>query len=244
MKQITELTEQEILALTDDQLSNMVKFKMAESGIKILDFPETPNYGVLPAKDWTLYKVDGIDNLFLNKDDAESASKILCEIKQNNALAQIDYINYDSFTSFAKSFTSDHYAFPGYGVITELMVYREKTINAIKYIIQSNKDLKAEYDEAVKEYNEADTASSDIKAMVYGTYNDVNAKYTRMAEMQYQYQRYVRLADGNEETAMKFLKNAYTIDEQTEYYVQGKEITIIDDEEGYQTTAKSEGGAN
>jgi hypothetical protein len=224
MKQITQLSEQEILQLTDDQLSNMVKYKMAESGIKILDYPEQPTYGLMPAKDWTLFKVEGIDKLFINKEDAEAVSKLLSEMKDNVALAENAYIGYDSVTQHAKAFSAEHYAFPGFAIVKETPLYREKTINGVKDIIESNKALKTKYETELKEYKEADTASSDIKAMIYGTYNDVMAKYQKMADMQYKYQQYVKLADGNEETAMKFLKNAYTIDEQTEYYVQGKEM--------------------
>jgi len=42
--------------------------------------------------------------------------------------------------------------------------------------------------------------------------------------MKYQYERYLDLAEGNKKIAMNFLKKAYSIDEETEAYVQGKEL--------------------
>lgn len=243
MKQITELTEQEVLQLTDDQLSNMVKFKMAESGIRILEYPTEPEYTKLPAKEWPLYKVEGIDKLFVNREDAEAISKLLKQCKESHSIATMSYINYDSSTSFGKLFVEDDYSFAGFADVKQVDLYREKTMENIKETINANKVLKTDFEAAVKEYKEVEEHSQDIKALIYGTYKDVINKYHRMAEMQYHYQQYVKLADGNEETAMKFLKNAYSIDEQTEHYVQGKDMPT-EDVEGYETTDKSEGGAN
>ena len=39
MKGITEMTEQEILALTEEDVQKMIKLRMMEEGIKIMDKP-------------------------------------------------------------------------------------------------------------------------------------------------------------------------------------------------------------
>lgn len=43
MKNINEMTEQEILALTEEDVQKMIKFRMMEEGIKIMDSHEFPN---------------------------------------------------------------------------------------------------------------------------------------------------------------------------------------------------------
>lgn len=43
MKRITEMTEQEILALTEEDVQKLIKLRMMEEGIKIMDKPEVPN---------------------------------------------------------------------------------------------------------------------------------------------------------------------------------------------------------
>lgn len=42
MKGITEMTEQEILALTEEDVQKMIKLRMMEEGIKIMDKPKIP----------------------------------------------------------------------------------------------------------------------------------------------------------------------------------------------------------
>lgn len=42
MKGITEMTEQEILALTEEDVQKLIKLRMMEEGIKIMDKPEVP----------------------------------------------------------------------------------------------------------------------------------------------------------------------------------------------------------
>ena len=42
MKKINEMTEQEILALSEVDVQNMIKFRMMEEGIKIVDKPKEP----------------------------------------------------------------------------------------------------------------------------------------------------------------------------------------------------------
>lgn len=42
MKNINEMTEQEILALTEEDVQKMIKLRMMEEGIKIMDRPRVP----------------------------------------------------------------------------------------------------------------------------------------------------------------------------------------------------------
>ena len=50
MKNINEMTEQEILALTEEDVQKMIKLRMMEEGIKIMDRPRVPElFEVEPA---------------------------------------------------------------------------------------------------------------------------------------------------------------------------------------------------
>jgi hypothetical protein len=42
MKGFTEMTEQEILALTEEDVQKLIKLRMMEEGIKIMDKPKIP----------------------------------------------------------------------------------------------------------------------------------------------------------------------------------------------------------
>ena len=50
MKGFTEMTEQEILALTEEDVQKLIKLRMMEEGIKIMDKPEVPElFEIEPA---------------------------------------------------------------------------------------------------------------------------------------------------------------------------------------------------
>ena len=55
MKKLNEMTELEILALTDDQIEKIVKYRKAEEGVVLMEKPIEPSYEEEPNKDITLY---------------------------------------------------------------------------------------------------------------------------------------------------------------------------------------------
>lgn len=229
MKQITELTEIEILALTDEQLSNMVKYKMAEDGIKILDVPIEPTYAPMPAKEVQVFKVKGIDNYFWSNADAEKVGQLLKQLKGN--MCSTAYPNYDYSLAWAEKESETNYSFSKYGDVEPTMIYEKHVVLGIADLVERNKVAKKAYEAELKEYKDAENASSDIKSLIYGTYHEMAKKYAKMDDMKYQYEKYVKLADGHALTAMRFLKNAYTIDEKTECYVKGIPYNPVLDEE-------------
>lgn len=57
MKGITEMTEQEILALTEEDVQKLIKLRMMEEGIKIMDKPKIPElFEIEPADIRLTYK--------------------------------------------------------------------------------------------------------------------------------------------------------------------------------------------
>lgn len=50
MKGFTEMTDQEILALTEEDVQKLIKLRMMEEGIKIMDKPKIPElFEIEPA---------------------------------------------------------------------------------------------------------------------------------------------------------------------------------------------------
>lgn len=219
MKQITELSEKEILELTYDELDQMVKYKMAENGIKILTKPSEPDYLSLPQKDWPLYSVGGVDKTFVMREDAESVANLLNEIKGNSGLVQKESINYDSNLSFGKIFADDNYSWERIGDVTPIAIWRHETMQSAKEAIEKNKETKKSYDVELAEFKEADNQSADIKATIYGLYHDTCKKYREYEDMKYRYNEYLSLANDDDEMAMKFLKKAYGVNRETENYI-------------------------
>lgn len=223
MKQITELSEQEILALTEKELSKMVKLRMAENGIKMIDEPIEPTYEMLPEKTEQWYSIKGCEYIMQEKDVAEALGLTLK--KTALKFGNYSYVGNDYTHKVAKRL--DDYAVNETGNVTLNMYYNQKDAEKAKGITAKNKELKTSYGTELDSWKENQENVDLIKLDIYGVYNEVNKKYWQMDDMKRKYEQYLDLADGNAKTAMKFLKNAYHIDEQTEYYVQGKTMPSI-----------------
>lgn len=223
MKQITELTEQEILALTTDQINKMIQFKMAEAGIKILTKPVEPTYRELPKKTELLYKVEGIDYLFTDKAIADDEGKAL-----QGATSKMMNTNYigNSYTD-KKVVRIDPYTLGNIGKVSEVLLYNSSDAELVDEILKENKANEKVYKELLADYNKNEEEANYIRVDIWEVVKNVTSKHNNMNDMKYQYERYLDLAEGNKKIAMNFLKKAYTIDDETEAYVQGKQLSVI-----------------
>lgn len=219
MKQITELSEAEILQLTNEQINKMIQFKMAEAGIKILTKPVEPTYQELPAKTELLYDVYGITYPFADKETAEMQGQSIQEVAKN--MKNTNYVGGDYLHK--KVSKLDDSILKSIGKVTEAWFYSAENVIKVSEIMDANKMLKKEYETLLSEFKANETEADYIRVEIWDKFKQVHAKHNNMADMKHQYERYLDLAEGNKKIALNFLKKAYSIDEETEYYVQGKE---------------------
>lgn len=220
MKQITELSEAEILQLTTDQIQKMILFKMAEAGIKILTKPVEPDYQPLPAKDIEFYSIDGLSYITDNKDIAE---KIGLMLKTHVAdLRNYTYAGNDYNIKTVK--VIDEYSQNTIGSVKLDLYYSQLNAGKVTEISKTNNALKTEYDALLSEFKQNEEQADYIRVEIWDRIKTVQAKHNNMSEMKYQYDRYLDLSEGNKKIALNFLKKAYSIDQETECFVQGKEF--------------------
>lgn len=222
MKNITELSEQEILILTDDQLGNMVKLQMAESGIKILSMPVEPTYEPLPPKTEICYSVSGFSYHFQNKEDADTLSEAIVKLAQKCVTYDYKY----SQTELKHLKKLPDYSLDGLGTVKQELFYNQQDIESIRETKERNDALKREYDADLAEYNKSKEDSAIIIEEIYNQYYAVQKKYYNMNTMKEKFTQYISLAEGDKTVAMKFLKNAYRIDEETESFVLSEVPTV------------------
>ena len=60
MKGFTEMTEQEILALTEEDVQKLIKLRMMEEGIKIMDKPEVPELFEIEPADLKVFTIPSL----------------------------------------------------------------------------------------------------------------------------------------------------------------------------------------
>jgi hypothetical protein len=212
MKRMNELSEQEILALTDEQIDTMIKYRMAEEGIKILSKPDQPNYTIIPPKDNTLYKTKGFTFVFVTLSTAQMFADLVKDYKSELHIKDWD-------KEYLKKYNPDNYDFKELGTVQSEEIYSKELSIKIKDDISYNEKLKKEYDALMDEYKQADSDKKDVYREVWEKYYEVLNKYTNFNSMLHQYKAYLVLAEDNADIAMNFLKKAYTIDEETEQYI-------------------------
>jgi len=221
MKKITELTDKEVLALTTEELDLMVKFRMAEEGIKILTAPKEPEYLPLPQPTEVGYVVDGFTHKFKDKALADKLSEVILAIGVDSMYTE-SYQGSNYSIKYIKPIES-YYA--SAGTVKKEMYYTKEVIHEMSEIKTKNEKLKDDFQYDLDEYNNEYERGKEVREEVYGKYNEVTRKYEEMEAMKRKFSEYLLLADHNVEIALNFLKRAYTIDEETEGYIL-KEVEV------------------
>jgi hypothetical protein len=218
MKTIQEMTDQEILALTPENLDHMVKLRMAEEGIKILPYPSAPELITIPDKDDFAYDIKGTELLFREKADAEAIADFILSYKEK-ALTE-DYTNDYNYKHLAP--VGSVWRSKEFGVISRCEFYTKETLASTKKNIEENARIKKLHDAEMSEYNNSISDGESIREEIHGRYNEVVEKYEEFERLKRRYSEYLELADNQPDIAMNFLKKAYKVSEEAEDYILPK----------------------
>ena len=215
MKVIENLQESEILELTNEEILNIIKFKKAEAGIKIISEPLHPDYVLIPDADKEVFQIQLFGDS-ISFSGLSEITKIVEIIKNSDSANRIQY-GVDS-TYYLKNDLS-LYSTP-WDQISTKKVYSESTYEKLKDSISTNKKLKEEYESEMKNYTSIQEESKEIESEVYAIISYVRKKYSELESFCYKFKfDYMPLSDNNEEIAMNFLNKAYTLSEEQKQYV-------------------------
>lgn len=222
MKGITEMTEQEILALTEEDVQKMIKLRMMEEGIKIMDKPKIPELFEIEPADIQYFSIPLLDGFAFT--DINEATKVAEILKSAKSLRKVDYDwnKLGSDYKFLKK--SERYKFNGnsdFDIISG-WAYSDELYAKISNFAAQNKVMKEQAAKDQKEYDEKMQEASGIISEISGWVKEVKVKATD----------YYPLSDHNEDMAMKFMAKAYSFtDEEKEYILQNyKELLSTSDE--------------
>ena len=227
MKGITEMTEQEILALTEEDVQKMIKLRMMEEGIKIMDKPKIPELFEIEPADIQYFSIPLLDGFAFT--DINEATKVAEILKSAKSLRKVDYDwnKLGSDYKFLKK--SERYKFNGISG----WAYSDELYAKISNFAAQNKVMKEQAAKDQKEYDEKMQEASGIISEISGWVKEVKVKYERLNRLTYKFATdYYPLSDHNEDMAMKFMAKAYSFtDEEKEYILQNyKELLSTSDE--------------
>lgn len=233
MKGFTEMTEQEILALTEEDVQKLIKLRMMEEGIKIMDKPEVPELFEIELADLKVFTIPFFEGYAFT--DMEEANAVAEALRNAKTLRKVEYDWNKLGSDYKYLVKKDKYNYsikPDFEVNCGF-VYSSELYEKISNFAAQNKVMKEQAAKDQKEYDEKMQEASGIISEISGRVKEVKVKYERLNRLTYKFATdYYPLSDHNEDMAMKFMAKAYSFtDEEKEYILQNyKELLSTSDE--------------
>lgn len=221
MKKITEYTEKEILELSQDDISMIIKLAKAEAGIKFIEYPTRPIYHEIPKANIETFSCNLFGNVLSFSDYNELKSlidfvttlKTRCSIDSDYSLNNAKWI-----TKELK--TVGYHSSQPWDKIESDKVYSFNEFTEVKSRIRENLKSKEDYDNKLKEYRENESLSKDIVSEIYDRINEVVNKYDDLKSLCRKFKNdYLPLSGDNEEIAINFLDKAYSLTDEQKTYI-------------------------
>lgn len=194
MKTFYDLTSEEKVQLTAEQVQYYAKIDCANQGIIIPQKPINQLKSVV-APTQQYYQVGYESFVFESIEDAQNY------IDAKNKSFQLKSIgnSYDNKNQYVSERTSD------YKEVKTISAYSKEESVDLKSVLEYNaevsKELKA-YEESLSKYNE-------IESSIWEEIQEINFRNSRIALYDKIYNDYLSLADGNEKIAYTFFDKAY-----------------------------------
>lgn len=220
MKKINEMTEQEILALSEQDVQNMIKFRMMEEGIKVIDKPKKPELFEIEPADQKVYVFPVLDGYAFT--DFAEAQKVADALREAKSFRKVDYDWNKLGSNFKYLEKKDRYTYNNEGdfSISEISVYSSKLYANIVDFAAQNKAMQKQVEKDMAEYDNAYAAASDITLEIRNRISEVREKQERLGRLTHSFANdYYPLSGNNEEMAMKFMSKAFTLTGDEEKYI-------------------------
>ena len=207
MKRLNEMSREELIALTDEQIETLIDLECAYCGAPLsIAKPMYATVPELPEEDVTYWQV--FDFKFLDKTEAAEFA---------------DYIN-----SLKSRCTTDYdYSIPGYGrynrivddrkkldpaIVEEARSYSEIRYSELKELIRQRATAEEENKKLMSEFNEKQKKRFEVVNKVNSAINSARISFASDRERARLYMRYLTLANGNADVAKTFYKDRYGCD--------------------------------
>ena len=209
------MTEQEILALTEEDVQKLIKLRMMEEGIKIMDKPIIPELFEIEPADVQIFTIPILDGYAFT--DMEEVKKVAEALQNAKSLRKTDYDWQKLGSDYKYLIKKERYAYRGnsdFDVMSGWVYSKELYAKITDFAVQ-NKAMKEQAEKDKKEYEQQLQDTSDIVAEIRERVSEVKDKYMRLNTLTRRFAvDYYPLSDNNEEMAIKFMVKAYSLNEE------------------------------
>ena len=221
MKTIDKLTEQEILALQDEDVEQLIKFKLATDGIKLMDAPVIPELHEIPPKDKVIYKC-ALFGAYIVFEDVEELRVLIKQIQESKTVCSIssDYQSTNDTNHITAKLKNAGYSSDDWDTIQTLKVYSNKLYDEVHSFIKLNEEYEKSYKKELALFDNAQEDSKEIKNGIWERVQVVRDKYYNLNLHVERFKHdYMPLANSDEAVAMNFLVKAYALTNDEQAYV-------------------------
>lgn len=196
MKRYSEMTHEELSQLNNEEVETLIELEVAHEGIAPVDEPIIAEIPKIPVeKTKKAFQVgDNSSFYFKNRKDAEKVAGM--ELLRSN---------YDFGCGYDSKWLS---ALDKKSIIEEFF-YKEQDITCIRDILLERERIKDANGKAKSAYDTFIKATANIRKVVWEKVTDGREFAARIEFAKERYQRYLKLADGDNIVATKFFGDAF-----------------------------------
>ena len=202
-----ELTDEQLVNMTEDEVNYRVRLRMAEEGVPILPEPVEPPEAVLPEPDGQFWETNVFEGFLFNSvEDVQSAFdyfKELAVCKKHDP--------YHGPKTFVRDLLAQKYS----GEVEEftiipIAIRSKEQLNELEPSIDAHRRIRIKYEEELRAYRESKKSASKIEESIRGPIAEaVNRQYMR-EQSEYRMKEYMELSKGDFDIALGFYKKAYS----------------------------------
>lgn len=220
VKPIDELTDEELLALTSEQIEKRVKLRMAEDGVPIYPAPDKPELiDVEPPKSkfFTFAKVFN-EILFPSVEDLRKVVDLMREMGCERKVKDWNEPIGRHEPNIIKA---------SYGSEDEFDIKSEELYSADEYLkskasLVENKKRETDYESELKTVNNSKKAAQGIRDEIMEPIQEAETRKYQYERADLQFSGYMELAEEDATVALKFYIKANSPEEHVEDYLREK----------------------
>lgn len=217
MKNWTELTDYELAALEDEEIATIRNLILAEAGIPIVvNEPVKPEIEI-PKKDLTIYCIKGL-SCSIAFTDVKEATEVVEMLKHCKTIGLSRYGS--KYNYFSKGSEVSYNGERSDITLESEEVFSEELERSIRNKYNDNKQQMENYEVELANYNKLLARQDEATEAFYTALDGARKIVAYRENLKYQFQNtYLKLAEGNKDIAMNFLKKAYNVSEEDEKYI-------------------------
>lgn len=207
MKLIDKMTHEEVLELGADDIERMVKYICATEGIKLLPEPVAP---VKPKHepDLTCFRLD--DWLCAVREPLDKIAECFNEHRYQLKVSYYDY----GVGSEYKKLGEPSYQLENMVKVEPIKVYSEPQYARAQAEARIYKEAKEQFDKDLSEYRKNKKLVEDATSWLWDHFHQANKLQREIDALKSRWAEYLEIANGDKETAEKFMRKAYTVSDE------------------------------